>query len=83
MIDFEFGPKDLSVPVGTTVTWVNNGTKKHSATADDGSFDTGLFTPGQSKSVTFSKPGKFAYYCQLHGDKGGVAMSGVVTVTDK
>ena len=36
---------------------------------------SGLFAPGGSKSVTFAKPGKFAYYCQLHGDKGGVLMS--------
>jgi plastocyanin len=80
MADFQFNPKEITITVGTTVTWVNNGTKKHSATADDGSFDTGLFAPGESKSVTFDKPGTFPYYCQLHGDKGGTAMSGVVVV---
>jgi plastocyanin len=80
MKDFEFIPKELTVTVGTTVTWVNEGKKKHSATADDESFDTSLFDPGQSKSITFDKPGTFAYYCQLHGDKGGTAMAGVVTV---
>ena len=80
MTDFQFGPKEITVPVGTTVTWVNKGTKKHSATADDGSFDTGLFAPGESKSVTFDKPGTYPYFCQLHGDKGGKAMAGVITV---
>ncbi len=80
MKDFEFVPKEITVAVGTTVTWTNAGTKKHSATADDGSFDTGLFEPGQSKSVKFDKAGTFPYYCQLHGDKGGTAMSGVITV---
>ncbi len=80
MTDFEFNPKEITVAVGTTVTWVNNGAKSHSATADDGSFDTGLFQPGQSKSVKFDKPGTYPYFCQLHGDKGGQAMSGVVIV---
>ncbi len=80
MQDFEFVPKELTVATGTTVTWVNKGTKRHSATADDGSFDTGLFSPGESKSVKFDKPGTFQYYCQLHGDKGGTAMSGVIIV---
>ena len=80
MKDFEFVPRELNVMVGTTVTWVNEGKKKHSATADDESFDTGLFDPGQSKSVKFDKAGTFAYYCQLHGDKGGTAMSGVIVV---
>ena len=62
MKDFEFQPKTLTIPTGSTVTWVNNGTKKHSATADDKSFDTGLLNPGQSKSVKFDKPGTFLYY---------------------
>src|SRR5438094_785776 len=74
MVDFEFQPKTLTVQVGTTVTWTNSGTKKHSATADDGSFDTGLLNPGTSKAVKFDKPGKFQYYCQLHGGPGGDAM---------
>lgn len=71
MIDFDFEPKELKVTVGTTVTWKNNGAKPHSATAVDNSFDTAIFQPGDSKSVTFGKAGTFAYYCQLHGTPDG------------
>jgi plastocyanin len=80
MKDFEFAPKEIKVKVGATVTWKNDGAKPHSATAADKSFDTAIFQPGESKSVTFSKPGTFAYYCQLHGTPDGNGMVGTVVV---
>jgi plastocyanin len=81
MKDFEFAPKEIRVKVGTTITWKNEGTKPHSATAVDKSFDTTIFQPGESKSVTFSTAGTFAYFCQLHGSPDGKsAMVGTVVV---
>jgi plastocyanin len=41
VVDFAFEPATLEVPVGTTVTWTNNGSRPHTVTADDGSFDSG------------------------------------------
>ena len=41
-------------------------TPPHTATADDSSFDTGDLDKGDSKSVTFDKPGTFTYYCRFH-----------------
>ncbi|MEW5985503.1 MAG: plastocyanin/azurin family copper-binding protein [Chloroflexota bacterium] len=80
MLDFTYDPLQLTVPAGTTVTWVNAGQFEHSATADDGSFDTGLFAAGGQASVTFTTPGTFAYYCILHGTAGGVGMAATITV---
>jgi len=80
MKDFEFAPLEITIKAGATITWSNDGAKPHSATASDGSFDTAIFQPGQSKSITFSKPGKFAYYCQLHGTPDGNGMVGTVIV---
>ena len=80
MKDFDFDAKEIKVKVGTTVMWKNDGAKKHSATAADGSFDTGLYGSGESKSVTFDKPGTFLYYCQLHGTPDGNGMAGTVIV---
>jgi plastocyanin len=83
MQDFAFAPKNITITVGTSVVWKNAGTKKHTATADDNSFDTGVVAPGGSSApVTFSKTGTFAYFCQFHGAAGGVAMSGTITVVD-
>ena len=80
MKDFEFGPKEIKVKAGTTITWKNEGSKPHSATAVDKSFDTAIFQPGESKSATFSTPGTFKYYCQLHGTPDGNGMVGTVVV---
>jgi plastocyanin len=71
-----YSPKSISVSAGDTVTWTNNGKASHTATATDGSFDTGTISPGQSRSHTFSQPGTFNYFCQIHG----TVQSGTVTV---
>jgi plastocyanin len=64
--DFSFAPKTITVNVGDTVTWNNNGPTPHSAKANDGSFDTGILKKGQSASHTFNQAGTFSYFCQPH-----------------
>jgi LPXTG-motif cell wall-anchored protein len=64
--DFNFAPATITVSQGDTVTWVNNGPTAHTATASDGSFDTGLLQKGQSGSHTFDQAGTFAYICTPH-----------------
>lgn len=71
-----YSPASVSIAVGDTVTWRNNGQAPHSATADDGSFDTGVFQPGSSRSHTFTRAGTFSYYCTVHGQ----VQSGTVRV---
>lgn len=73
---FAFHPPSITVPVGSTVTWTNQDSAPHTATAKDGSFDTGTLKQGQSMTITFSKVGAYAYYCQFHP-----FMLGTVTVT--
>lgn len=63
---FAFDPTPLTVNVGDTVTWTNNDTAPHNATADDGTFKTPDLQQGQSASVTMTKPGTFAYICTIH-----------------
>jgi plastocyanin len=86
----QYAPKDISVPVGTAVNWTNNEAIPHSVTADDASFDShptcgkqggACLKQGEKFTFTFSKPGRYAYYCRLHGAPGGAAMAGTVTVT--
>lgn len=64
--DFKFTPGSLTVHVGDSVTWTNNGPTDHTATASDGSFNTGTLKQGQSASHTFTKAGTFAYICAIH-----------------
>jgi len=73
---FAFGPPDLTVAVGSSVTWTNKDSTAHTATADDGSFDCGIISAGQSFTFTFSTAGTFAYHCKIHSN-----MVGKITVT--
>lgn len=76
IVDFAFSPSGLTVAAGTSVRWVNVGSKKHTVTADDASFDSGLLSAGDAFTRTFSTAGTFSYYCDLHPE-----MTGSVTVT--
>ena len=72
--DFSFGsPK--TVPVGTTITVMNNDSAPHTMTADDGSFDTGDIPIGGSAEITFDEAGTFPFHCNIHS-----SMTGSITV---
>jgi plastocyanin len=64
--DFKFAPTGVTINVGDTVTWSNSGPTAHSATANDGSFDTGILQKGASGSHTFTQAGTFSYFCKPH-----------------
>ena len=76
-----YSPAALTHEVGTKVMFKNTSTFPHTATADDGSFDTGLIAVGKSTSVVLSKAGKFPFHCLYHGAAGGVGQAGTITVT--
>jgi len=78
--DFQFVPPSVTVPVGGTVRFIFVGQAPHSATADDGSFDSGILNNGQEFSVTLSAAGTIAYHCALHGVAGGGGMAGTIIV---
>lgn len=69
--DFAFTPAQITIDEGDTVTWTNKGPTAHSATAPDGSFDTGIFPAGQSRSHTFNDAGTFSYICTPHPNMHG------------
>ncbi len=64
--NFAFSPATITLKAGDSITWTNQDAAPHTATADDGSFDTGSLANGQSKSITFSKSGTFTYHCSVH-----------------
>lgn len=68
---FSYTPDPVTVKVGTTVTWVNNDADPHSATADNGVFNTDILEQGESGSVTFSTPGEYTYHCSIHPNMTG------------
>jgi len=54
------------VPVGTTVTWVNNDVDPHTTTSTTNVWSSPTLQPGGSFSMTFSSQGSFPYFCQIH-----------------
>ena len=71
MGDYFFSSASVTVSVGDTVTWHNSGQQPHTATANDGSFDTGTVNSGGSASHTFNSPGTFSYICTIHPNMKG------------
>jgi plastocyanin len=79
-----FEPKDITVTVGTTVTWVwGTNAANHNVAPDNN------VTPARSGNLvsapheyqyTFGEVGTYVYHCEAHGNVGGVGMSGTVTV---
>lgn len=73
--DFAYSPSSLTVDSGTTVSFPNRDSTSHTASANDGAFDTGTIEGGKSGSVTLEQPGTYRYYCLFHP-----FMKGTVTV---
>ncbi|MBI4187808.1 MAG: cupredoxin domain-containing protein [Chloroflexi bacterium] len=77
-----FTPGSSSIAAGTTVTWTNAGQKPHTVTSDDGLFDSGMLSPGQSFSFSFQSPGSYSYHCIFHnGQAGTITVTGSSNAT--
>lgn len=66
IVEFAYQPDPVVVAVGGKVIWQNEDSAPHTATADDGSFDTGTLDKGKLKSETFKQAGTFPYFCEIH-----------------
>jgi amicyanin len=63
---FQFMPPALTVPVGTTVTWVNHDADTHTVTSPAGVFASPALETDETFAYTFNAPGTYAYFCALH-----------------
>jgi plastocyanin len=64
--NFNFMPKSLSVPVGTTVTWTNHDDVPHTVTSRDKKFTSQALDTDEHFTFTFAEPGTYAYFCAIH-----------------
>ncbi|GAC1301946.1 MAG: hypothetical protein NVSMB27_42140 [Ktedonobacteraceae bacterium] len=76
---YAFVPATLTIKVGTQVVWSNDSNAPHTVSSDTGVFTTpnplGI-NPGQTYAFTFTKPGTYPYYCNIH-----TYMTGKIVVT--
>ena len=74
----QFNPAQVTIEVGDTVRWTNQG-GGHNVNSDDGLFGNAVSTDAWVFEHTFNEVGNFGYHCQPHIDQG---MTGGVTVEE-
>src|SRR5919106_1600259 len=69
-----YSPNPASLSGGSTITWNNIDDTPHTATADDGSFDTGIINGGALGSALISASTgtrTISYHCNVHPEMRG------------
>lgn len=64
--DFDMQPSSLTIEVGDTVEWHNHDSAAHTATDDDGDWDTGSLANGDTEQITFEQAREDTYHCEFH-----------------
>lgn len=64
--NFSFGPTEVTVPAGTTVTWTNHDDIPHTVVSTDKVFKSKVLDTDDRFSFTFSDPGTYPYFCSIH-----------------
>jgi plastocyanin len=66
--DFRFVPGTLTIPLGTTVTWINDDGEPHTVTSSDDPrrFRSAALDTGDRFSFTFAEAGTYTYFCSVH-----------------
>lgn len=74
--NFKFGPRTLTVKVGTKVTWTNDDSIAHSVNFSSVKVDSKTLDQHGKFSHTFTTPGMYKYICAIHP-----FMHGTIVVT--
>jgi plastocyanin len=61
-----FAPTHRDVVAGDTVTWNNDSIRRHTVTAQDGTWTSADVFAGESYEHTFDRTGANLYYCRIH-----------------
>jgi amicyanin len=69
--NFTFTSKEMTVPVGTTVKWVNHDDIPHNVIDKSKAFRSKALDTDDSYSFTFASAGTYDYFCGLHPQMQG------------
>lgn len=61
-----FSSTSVTVNVGDTIRWTNNDSFSHTASEENGVFNTGTLSAGETVSITMTQAGSFDYFCVFH-----------------
>lgn len=77
-----FSPATVHIPGGTTVMWINNDKVDHEVVSDNGVYDSGVLSPGESFNYTFTQAGDYPYHCSIHPSMRGIIIVSSSTTTN-
>lgn len=70
--NFSFAPATLTVPAGTSVTWVNQDDVPHTILSSEGkTLKSPVLDTDEKFYFTFTKAGTYPYYCSIHPRMAG------------
>jgi plastocyanin len=72
--DYRYAPARIEIDAGGVVEWVNHDRVVHTATADDGAWNSGAIPTGERWRAAFNEPGIYPYYCGPHPYMRGVVV---------
>src|SRR5262249_47745506 len=72
--NFTFGPAELTVTTGTTITWTNRDDIPHTVVSTDKVFKSKVLDTDDQFSFTFGTPGTFPYFCSIHPKMTGTVV---------
>jgi plastocyanin len=64
--NYQFETPSLTVPAGTTVSWLNDDVDVHTATSRNRAFSSPGLDRSETYAFRFDTPGTYAYFCALH-----------------
>jgi len=72
-----YSPNPLTVKVGQYVNFKNNDSIVHSATFDNGTYESGDIPAfsAHDVAVAMTTAGTFGFHCRLHGEKGTIVVT--------
>ncbi len=82
-VDNSFDPEEETVAAGSVVVWENRGRNDHDIVPEDPddfwAVPAEEFKPGDVVEFQFAEPGRYRYYCSIHGNID-IGMPGVLIV---
>jgi plastocyanin len=72
-----YSPNPLTVKAGQFVNFKNNDTITHSATFDNGMYESGDIPPlsAHDAPVAMTNTGTFGFHCRFHGERGSIVVT--------
>jgi plastocyanin len=64
--NFSFAPVELTVPVGSKVTWINHDDIPHTVVSTEKKFASPVLDTDDKFTFEFTNPGSYKYYCSIH-----------------